>query len=537
MSLDVSVLYEKCMSGNPKDIIKGRTVYNYCISPFMVYCDKFAPQDKKDPINEYDKLLLEQGKKHEKDTIASNYPELKPVQYKSLEEGFMMLLLEMKKGSQVMCGMPAFYKPEGLNGIFDVLERNTGHKSVFGNYYYVVKEIKLARNIQNAHVFQAAFYNYLLGKIQGYTPENFYLINRDNQETEQPYSETELLTKIRDIREILAGKKVEPTYGACMWPWETFNDEEAIKTRDISLVSGVGQSFKQKLVAKNLHTVEDLAKASLNDLTSIKGIGEKTASKFLNNSRALTWGKHACLGACEFPKKSVEIFLDLEGTGEQVQDEELVAIDYLIGVLVRINGKTQYIPFVAHTLSGEKEMFQEFIRWVVSNKDYTIYHWHNYEKTHLQRLTERYDFSKEAEPILQNMRDLYKDATSNFAFPTYGNGLKQIAAYIGYKWKHADVNAMESIALYFQYIQDPTKNKEKLEKVIDYNQDDCTATMLIKDWLMQESKNKTPNCCYIFLIVFAIAKIMDGIVKTLKTRVYLADSAFLTYLMSPPPLR
>jgi uncharacterized protein len=87
------------------------------------------------------------------------------------------------------------------------------------------------------------------------------------------------------------------------------------------------------------------------------------------------------------------------------------------------------------------------------------------------------------------MRDIYKDATSNFAFPTYGNGLKEVAAYIGYKWKHADVNAMESIALYFQYVQNPAANKDKLEKVIDYNKDDCTATMLIKDWLERESKS------------------------------------------------
>ena len=167
----------------------------------------------------------------------------------------------------------------------------------------------------------------------------------------------------------------------------------------------------------------------------------------------------------------------------------MVAIDYLIGLLVRSDGQEEYIPFVAHNLKDEKMMFYEFLRWVLGQKDYIIYHWHNYERTHIQRLVERYGLSTEAEPIFANMRDLYKDATSSFAFPTYGNGLKQIAAYIGYKWKHADVNAMESIALYFQYIQEPAKNKEKLEKVIDYNKDDCMATMLIKDWLELESKN------------------------------------------------
>ncbi|MGD6935106.1 MAG: TM0106 family RecB-like putative nuclease [Candidatus Bathyarchaeia archaeon] len=489
MPLDINQVYKKCMSGTPNYMITARTVYNYCVSPFMVYCDQFGPEEKKDPLNEYDKMLFEQGKTHEKEVLASAYPGLKPVKYDSLEEGFKLLLTEMQKSVSILCGLPGFYKPEGLNGIFDVLEKHTGQKSVFGNYFYVVKEIKLSRNIQNTHVFQTAFYNYLLGKIQGYTPETFYIINRDKQETEHAYNEAELIKKISDIREILNGKKVNPTYGACCWPWETFNNEEAIKTRDISLVSGVGSSFKQKLVEKNLFTVEDLAKASLDNLTSIKGIGEKTANKFLHNSRALVWGKHTCLGACDFPQRTVEIFLDLEGTGEQVQEEELVAIDYLIGVIVRSNGKAEYIPFVAHTLQDEKAMFQEFLNWVLSQDDYIIYHWHNYEKVHIQRLIDRYGLSKEAQPILANMRDLYKDATANFAFPTYGNGLKQVAAYIGYKWKHADVNAMESIALYFQYIQDPTKNKEKLEKVIDYNQDDCTATMLIKDWMEHESKN------------------------------------------------
>ena len=54
---------------------------------------------------------------------------------------------------------------------------------------------------------------------------------------------------------------------------------------------------------------------------------------------------------------------------------------------------------------------------------------------------------------------------------------------MGYKWKHPDVDALESIALYLQYVENPDKNKDKIQKVIDYNEDDCMATMLVKDWL------------------------------------------------------
>jgi uncharacterized protein len=60
---------------------------------------------------------------------------------------------------------------------------------------------------------------------------------------------------------------------------------------------------------------------------------------------------------------------------------------------------------------------------------------------------------------------------------------------MGYKWKHPDVNALESIALYFQYVENPDKNKDKMQKVIDYNEDDCRATMLVKDWLKRSASD------------------------------------------------
>ena len=197
-----------------------------------------------------------------------------------------------------------------------------------------------------------------------------------------------------------------------------------------------------------------------------------------------------CIGTCpSFPKKTTEIFLDLEGTGEQVGGEELIAMDYLIGVLLRKNGKTEYTPFLAEDLDKEERMFNNFVGWVGKQEDFIIYHWHNYERVHLQKMAQRYNLQQaKFDLVFSNMRDLYKDATSTFAFPTYGNGLKEIAPYIGYKWKHEEINAMESIAIYLQYVKDKQENKEKMQKVIDYNTDDCEATLLIKDWLEKELK-------------------------------------------------
>ncbi|GFP32903.1 hypothetical protein HKBW3S42_01210, partial [Candidatus Hakubella thermalkaliphila] len=130
----------------------------------------------------------------------------------------------------------------------------------------------------------------------------FYVINRDYEESEVGYDEVELLAILEDIREILRGKEVTPTYGACEWPWETYNNEEAIRRRDISLVSGVGPSFKQKLTEMRIGTVDDLAKTPLEDLVKIKGIGGKRARKFSLNSKALISENYICLGLCQFPE-------------------------------------------------------------------------------------------------------------------------------------------------------------------------------------------------------------------------------------------
>ncbi|GFP42025.1 hypothetical protein HKBW3C_01151, partial [Candidatus Hakubella thermalkaliphila] len=441
--LDINRMYESCLSLATRDRIMARTIYNYIVSPFMVHCDRFAPEHKKDSVTEYQKLLLEQGRTHERQVIETAYSEAEKLEYKTLKEGFRVLLEEMNKGVRVLCGLPAFYLSEGLMGIFDVVERRDTEPSIFGPYHYVVKEIKLAKNIQKHHIYQVAFYNYILGKIQGYTSPVFYLINRDYEESEVGYDEVELLAILEDIREILRGKEVTPTYGACQWPWETYNNEEAIRRRDISLVSGVGPSFKQKLTEMRIGTVDDLAKTPLEDLVKIKGIGGKRARKFSLNSKALISENYICLGLCQFPEKRTEIFLDLEGTGEQVADEELVAMDYLIGVLTRKDGKEEYAPFIAHGLDREGEMFGQFVKWLLKQNDFIIYHWHHYERVHLERLAERYALADEIRRvILENMRDLYRDAIACFVFPTYGNGLKEVANYMGYKWKHPDVNAL-----------------------------------------------------------------------------------------------
>lgn len=492
--IDVSSILGKCLTPSALVSLTAITVAKHMTSPFAIHCDKFVSEKEKDNISNYQKLLFQRGKEHETQTVQNKYPGIVPIPFTTPEEGFKLALESMFSGTNVLHGMPVFYLPESLLGSVDVLEKSNSDSSIFGKHHYVIKEIKLAKNIRDDHIIQGAFYNYVLGKIQGITPSTFYIINRDGDEISCQYTEYEgiLLDTIEGTRKILQGENISPTYGSCNFPWESYCNRKAEETNDVSLVAGISQKTKSKLIVSGYKTVNDLAGANMQELMKIKGIGEKTAPKFVYAAKAIQ-AKEAIIKdkkSIVFPNKKVEIFLDLEGTDPLMTDEEVIQVDYLIGIFVRVGSNQKYIPFIAKNLDQEKKMLFEFLDFMKKQKDYVIYHYYHYEKTHLDKMMTKYKVNEKTRRIVfDHMIDIYKVATDAVAFPTYGNGLKQVASFLGFTWRHKEVDATESIVLYLDYIADPNKNKGKLKLILDYNEDDCVATTIIKDYLVRIIQN------------------------------------------------
>ena len=487
-SVDVNDLFSRCMTKSVSESLTATTVAKYITSPFAIYCNKFVSEDERDSITEYQKLLFQRGKEHETQTVQTKYPDMTTIPFTNQEDGFRLAIQSMVSGINALHGMPIYYLPEGLSGIADILERSNTGSSIFGKYHYTIKEVKLAKNIREDHLIQGAFYNYLLGQIQGFTPKTFVMINRDGEETPYEYAkyETLLLDTIESSRKILQGAHISPTYDSCGFPWERYCNKMAEMTNDISLVAGISLKTKSRLVDNGFKTVKDLAGASIENLTGIKGIGEKTATKHVTTAKAIQT-KSPIIKNRElivFPERKVEIFLDLEGTDPTMVGEEIIQVDYLIGILVRTNSEEKYVPFTARDLNHEEEMLLEFLDFIKKQKDYVIYHYHHYEKTHLNKMMEKYEIDEAIKArVFDHMIDVYKVATNSVAFPTYGNGLKKIATFLGFSWRHEDVSATESITMYLDYVENPVKNKSKLQLILDYNEDDCIATRVIKDWL------------------------------------------------------
>jgi len=488
-------IYLRCLCGPFRGELTTQNVSIYHTSPFTIYCEKFVSAEEKDPISPYRELLLERGIEHEQRTIEGKYPECRPIRFETPEEGFRMILEEMARGAEVICGLPLLYLPENMQGRIDVIEKRYDHPSNFGNYHYIVTEIKQAKKIRKEHILQGAFYTFMLARIQEYLPATFRIINHDFELQSYSFSdyEEELSRAIKGTRAVLDGmERPTATYNASEWPWERYGNHEAIRMRDVSLVGQVGPRTKEKLVSRGFKKIWDIAYAKVDDLVTIQGISENTARTLILNAQAVMKKEPIPIGlpVLKLPAKSTEIFLDLEGTDQPDLEGEFEPVDYLIGVVVCKDGGDDYYSFVAHRIEDEGKMFHEFMSFLKTQTDYVIYHWHNYEHWHVKRLAERYTLAQEVEKsVLPYMIDLHRMATKAFAFPTYTNGLKDVAAFLGFRWRHDDINALDAIAYYLKYQTDLEMYREKIQAIIDYNEDDCRATKLIKDWLQKQASS------------------------------------------------
>ena len=146
--------FAKAMAGKKEKLVTSMMIKHFVESPFSLWCDVHAPASERDPMDAYRKYLFETGQEHEEETTKALFPEITPVEWKTPEEGFRLVLEAMADGFRAFHSAPIFWVPGGLMSELDIIEKAPGAKSVFGNYYYVVKEIKSAKNIRKPHLMQ-----------------------------------------------------------------------------------------------------------------------------------------------------------------------------------------------------------------------------------------------------------------------------------------------------------------------------------------------------------------------------------------------
>jgi len=192
----------------------------------------------------------------------------------------------------------------------------------------------------------------------------------------------------------------------------------------------------------------------------------------------------------DFPVVSYELFFDIE-------DDPTQEFVYLHGVYERSPNGERFLDFTAKELSenAEKEAWSKFWNYIngLPANDFAVYYYAPHEKTTYKKMQKKYPDVISEDAVVDffdnpNVIDLYtKVVSQNTDWPLESYSLKAIAVYLGFSWRDKTPSGALSIQWFNDYIK--SKDESILNRILLYNEDDCKATMVLKDGIEKMSNN------------------------------------------------
>lgn len=499
--MDIEKLLELCTANksyNKQIAITGGKIRSHVVHPYATFCEFFVSPDLKDEISNFGWKLINWGKEVEKNYVESLQSGLSSETYFFNEGGVRNSLQDCLNGKEFIYNPPLFYLSDDLAGKADLLRKDESHPSNFGDHHYVVEEIKFSKDFQkydkSHYLFQGVFYNYLLGLIQGYTPEKFYMVDRLGNRNEFDYKnyKSRLFTILNGINDIKNGNLVPtPEYNKCQKAyWNNYTNQKAIKNKNLSLIVDFYHGARTKVENNGIMTISEFAQLTESDVSNLFSKPKPERDRFLlANALAINENVNKIISDLpqEFSSHDTYLFLDIEDSGWIHPD--IPHFVFLIGVTVFDGNDSYFRSFVALNENEESTVFDDYFDFIDNFKNPIVFYWSPKEKSEFEKFFQyRYTGDKHSFADFQNISvDMHPLVKNTFAFPIYSYSVKDVAKYLGFKWRQEDVDALESMALFWDCYEKgcTDKNDERIKKIIDYNEDDCNSMLYIFNWMKQ----------------------------------------------------
>lgn len=371
--------------------------------------------------------------------------------------------------------------------------------SIWGDWHYVPLEIRLGKKPKQEYQLILTFAADLLAAVQGTLPERAGLVLRDSGLRQRdPYwievrSRLDALQDtLADLLAVLAGAEAPELFvsrNRCsLCPWLGHCTEEARQTGHLSLLPGVTPARLAALATVGLGDAAGLAAADPAKLAEFpelapvakslvwQAIAQRDRQPYL---LPIPHGAYRCGG---LPSSAVEVYFDLEAAPD-------LDLDYLHGILV-VDRQDPAAPqehfesFLAEQPQDEASQWQAAIACLERYGDAPIYHFCDYEVRAFDKLADRYGLEAGRRARLRSrFWDLHAWLTHTVVLPTEGYALKQIAQYLGFRWRDAQANGSQAVYWYDRWLREG--DREALAAIVAYNEDDCRATHVVKTWLVE----------------------------------------------------
>ncbi|UCD80847.1 MAG: TM0106 family RecB-like putative nuclease [Desulfobacterales bacterium] len=489
--------------------ITAAKLYDYTQCPHRVWRDIYGPQDEKiKETNPFVQLLWERGIAHE-EQVVSNLGEFLNLQPGPYEDRFKQTISAMKEKTSLIYQGVLIY--ENMVGIPDLLK-------LLPDGQYVPIEIKSGRGFEGVdeeegdpgrlkkhYAVQIALYSELLNKL-GFenrrlgrvidirTEEVEYNLNRslgrrDSRTLWQHYEQVK-----NDVELLITGEvRNKPALvGICkLCPWYLSCKKWVDESGDLTKIFYLGRNRRDRINKDlGIEKITDILCVDIKEVMRAKdrnreflyGVGEKTLVEILRRAKVLVETKKPVAYAnFQFPRVGYELYFDIE-------DDPTQEFVYMHGVYIKGPDGEEYKDFTAVELTreAERQAWQDFWSFIRSlpPDDFAVYYYSHHEKTTYRRMQKIYpEVISEAEldsffahPYVIDLYDIVKKHTD---WPLSSYSLKDLAQYLGFSWQDETPSGALSIQWFNEFID--TKDEKILQRLLTYNEDDCKATMVLKE--------------------------------------------------------
>ena len=262
--------------------------------------------------------------------------------------------------------------------------------------------------------------------------------------------------------------------------------QSAIQKDELTLLSGMTEKERSKLHSKGLFTTTQLSYTFRPRRRPKRQLSKQIKYYPALRALAIREQKIHIAGKRELDIGQTPVYIDIEG----VPDQDFY---YLIGLRIQSGDSYVQHSFWANDMSEEKVIWARFLQTISKVENPRLIHYGSYEALFLKRMKGRYPEAIEDSTLLDRLItesvNILSVIYAHIYFPTYSNGLKDVARYLGFQWSDTDASGLN--ALLWRSKWEFSKEPGLKQKLLTYNAEDCEALERVTNNVAQFCQRET----------------------------------------------
>jgi predicted RecB family nuclease len=385
----------------------------------------------------------------------------------------------LKRGAALF--LDATVESEGVAVRFDGLQKRTG-PSRLGDFHYVPVLFSEAEKVGREQRALLEVLGLVLGAAQGKEPAWGVAIHGQNCEAHRVRlgagvrQARRSLQEMRDMQKTGTPPRLVLNAHCQVCEFRQRCHAEAVAKDDLSLLRRLGEKEIHKLGKRGIFSVTQLSYTFRPPRRMKKPADRKAGHSFALQALAIREKKVHVLGTPTLPVSPARMYLDVEGDLER-------GFVYLLGLVVEANGAEERFSFWADAPDEEPRLFRQFLDVAGRHEDARIYCYGSYEAAFLRRMLQASGRPELGEKLLGRLVNVLSAFYAHVYFPTYSNGLKDVAGYLGFRWADADASGVQSVVWRRRW--EETGSAALKDRLTAYNLDDCVALKRVTEFLAE----------------------------------------------------